>query len=93
MNVVEEFQRAGFPTVSKVIDTYDFFGKHVHYRIELRHYLAVNRYVATIYLSVDRDEDSLKQRMEVFTDFPRAEKETYDAALGDALDFLAEREK
>jgi hypothetical protein len=55
--------------------------------------LAINRYVATIYLSVDRDEDSLKQRMEIFTDFPRAEKETYDAALGDALEFLGEREK
>jgi len=93
MNVVEEFQRAGFPTVSKVIDTYDFFGKHVHYRIELRHCLAIDRYVATIYLSVDRDEDSLKQRMEIFTDFPRAEKETYDAALGDALEFLGGREK
>jgi hypothetical protein len=93
MNVVEEFKRAGFPAVSKVVDTYDFFGKHVHYRIELRHYLAVNRYVATIYLSVERDEDSLKERMEIFTDFPRAEKETYDAALSDALDFLSEREK
>jgi hypothetical protein len=93
MNVVEEFKRAGFPTVSRVIDTYDFFGKHAHYRIELRHYLAINGYVATIFLSVDRDEDSLKQRMEIFTDFPRAEKETYDAALGDALDFLAKREK
>jgi hypothetical protein len=88
INVVEEFKRAGFPTVSKVIDTYDLFGKHVHYRIELRHYLAINRYVATIYLSVERDEDSLKQRMEIFTDFPRDEKETYDAALVDALDVL-----
>jgi hypothetical protein len=31
--------------------------------------------------------------MEIYTDFPRAEKETYEAALGDALDFLGEREK
>ena len=76
-----------------MIDTYDFFGKHVHYRLELRHHLAINRYVVTIYLSVDRDEDSLKQRMEIFADFPRAEKETYDAALGDALGFLGVREK
>ena len=52
-----------------MIDTYDFFGKHVHYRMELRHYLAINRYVAAIFLSVDRDEDSLKQRLEIFTDF------------------------
>ena len=65
----------------------------MHYRIELRHYLAINRYVVTIYLSVDRGEDTLKQRMEIYRDFPRAEKETYDAALGDALDFLGEREK
>jgi hypothetical protein len=93
MNVLEEFKRAGFPNVSKVIDTYDFFGKHVHYRLELRHYLAINRYVVTIFLSVDRDEDSLKQRMEIFTDFPHAEKETLDAALADALDFLRERER
>ena len=91
--MLKNFKRAGFPNVSKVIDTYDFFGKHMHYRIELRHYLAINRYVVTIYLSVDRGEDTLKQRMEIFTDFPRAEKETYDAALGDALDFLGEREK
>jgi len=48
MNVVEEFKRAGFPAVSKVVDTYDFFGKHVHYRIELRHYLAVNRSLAML---------------------------------------------
>ena len=74
MNVVEEFKRAGFTDVSKVIDTYDFFGKHVHYRMELRHYLAINRYVVTIFLSVDRDEDSLKQRMEIFTDFPRVRR-------------------
>jgi hypothetical protein len=93
MNVVEEFERAGLRKVSKVIDTYDFLGKHVHYRMELRQYLAINRYVVTIYISVDSDEDSLKQRMEIFTDFPRVEKETYDAALGHALAFLEEREK
>ena len=70
MNVVEEFKRAGFPAVSKVVDTYDFFGKHVHYRIELRHYLAVNRYVATIYLSVERDEDFLEGTNGNFHGFP-----------------------
>jgi hypothetical protein len=67
MNVGEEFKRAGFPNVSKVIDTYDFLGKH--------------------------DEESPKQRTEPFTDFPRIEKETYDAALSAALDFLEQREK
>jgi len=93
MNVGEEFKRAGFPNVSKVIDTYDFLGKHVRYRMELRQYLAINRYVVTMYVSVDHDEESPKQRTEPFTDFPRIEKETYDAALSAALDFLEQREK
>jgi hypothetical protein len=93
MAVVEAFKRAGFANVSKVIDTYDFFGKHVRYRMEIRHDLSTNRYVVTILLSVDRDEDSLKQRMEILTDYPHAEKETYEAALGDALDFLRALER
>jgi hypothetical protein len=60
----------------------------VRYRMEIRHNLSTQRYVVTILLSVDRDEESLKQRMEILTDYPHAEKETYEAALGDALDFL-----
>ncbi len=93
MEVVEAFKQAGFANVSKVVDTYDFVGKHTRYRMEIRHYMSVNRYVATIFLSVDRDQDSLKQRMEILTDYPHAEKETYEAAVGDALDFLKALER
>jgi hypothetical protein len=31
--------------------------------------------------------------MEILTDYPHAEKETYEAALGDALDFLRALER